>query len=107
MMADRKGIERRDGHRARVAPVVAAAMSTLTGCAHGPAATNGFATANRRETAMNSRPLMTVRIAAAPAQKLGTVPPRRSQCLAGHWRRLSGPATLREGSAWRRRLGGA
>jgi len=74
IMADRNGIERRDVLKAMAAPVVAAAMSTLTGCAHGPAATNGFATANGRETAMSSRPLMTVRIAAAPPQKLGMVP---------------------------------
>jgi uncharacterized protein DUF3237 len=74
IMAERNGIERRDVLKAMVAPVVAAALSTLTGCAHGPAATNGVATANRRETAMNSRPLMTVKIAAAPPQKLGTVP---------------------------------
>src|SRR5258708_10518366 len=73
-MADRNGIGRRDVLKAMAAPVVAAAMSALTGCAHGPAVTNGFATANRRETAMNSRPLMTVRIAAAPPQRLGTVP---------------------------------
>src|SRR6266571_6674659 len=73
-MVDRNGIERRDVLKAMAAPVVAAAMSTLTGCAHGPAATNGSATANRRKTPMNSRPLMTVRIAAAPPQKLGTVP---------------------------------
>jgi len=72
--ADRNGIERRDVLKAMAAPVVAAAMSTLTGCAHGPAAANGFAIEDRRETAMNSRPLMTVRIAAAPPQKLGTVP---------------------------------
>ena len=74
IIAERNGIERRDVLKAMAAPVVAAAMSTLTGCAHGPAATNGFAIANRRETAMNSRPLMTVRIAAAPPQRLGTVP---------------------------------
>jgi len=74
IMAEHYGIERRDVLKAMAAPVVAAAMSTLTGCAHGPAATNGFATANRRETAMNSRLLMTVRIAAAPPQRLGTVP---------------------------------
>jgi Protein of unknown function (DUF3237) len=72
--ANRNSIERRDVLKAMAAPFVAAAMSTLTGCAHGPAATNGFATANRRETAMNWRPLMTVRIAAAPPQRLGTVP---------------------------------
>src|SRR5437773_11780862 len=73
-MADRNGIERRDVLKAMAAPVVAAAMSTLTGCAHGPAATNGFATANRRETAMSSRPLMTVRIAAALPPTLGAAP---------------------------------
>jgi hypothetical protein len=35
---------------------------------------NRLPIAKERETAMTSRPLMTVRIAAAPSQKLGTVP---------------------------------
>ena len=98
-MADRNGIERRDVLKAMAAPVVAIAMSTLTGCAHGPAAANGIATEDRRETAMNSRPLMTVRIAAAPPQKLGTVPHGVRSVVPVRLRR---PATSREGSAWRR-----
>jgi hypothetical protein len=46
----------------------------LTGFARGAHATNHFLIANGRETAMTSRPLMTVKIAAAPRQELGTVP---------------------------------
>ena len=53
---------RRDVLKAVAAPVVAAY------------ANNRFLIANGRETAMNSRPLMTVRITAAPSQKLGAVP---------------------------------
>jgi hypothetical protein len=53
---------RRDVLKAVAAPAVAAY------------ANNRFLIANGRETAMTSRPLMTVKIAAAPPQKLGTVP---------------------------------
>ena len=52
------GVRRRDVLKAVAAPVIAGATSAL----------------NKREAAMNSRPLMTVRIAAAPPQKLGMVP---------------------------------
>jgi hypothetical protein len=64
---------RRDVLEAVVASVVAGA-STLPGCAHGASADRRLPIAKERETTMNSRPLMTVRITAAPPQKLGTVP---------------------------------
>ena len=54
-------MHRRDVLKAVAPPVVAYAS-------------NRFLIANGRETAMNSRPLMTVRITAGPSQKLGTVP---------------------------------
>jgi len=63
---------RRDVLKALAAPVVARAPSALPGIA--PRADGDPAAANGRQTAMNSRPLMTVRITAAPSQKLGTVP---------------------------------
>jgi len=52
------GVRRRDVLKAAVAPVLAGATWAVKG----------------GETVMNSRPLMTVRITAAPPQKLGTVP---------------------------------
>jgi hypothetical protein len=67
-------VRRRDVLKAIAAPVVAGATSALTGFARGAHATNHFLIANGRETAMTSRPLMTVKIAAAPRQELGTVP---------------------------------
>jgi hypothetical protein len=57
---------------ALAAPLVAGAAGAWT--VDRAAATEPFPSANGRETAMNSRPLMTVRIAAAPPQKLGAVP---------------------------------
>jgi hypothetical protein len=68
------GVRRRDVLKVAAASLVAGATSALTGCAHSAGADNGFPIANGREIAMKSRPLMTVRIAAAPPQKLGTVP---------------------------------
>ncbi len=65
---------RRDVLKTVAAPVVAGATGALTGFAPGAYADNRFLIATGRETAMTSRPLMTVRIAAAPPQKLGTVP---------------------------------
>jgi hypothetical protein len=65
---------RRDVLKALVAPLVAGAASGLPGVAPSAAAIGDPAAANGRQTAMNSRPLMTVRITAAPPQKLGTVP---------------------------------
>ena len=67
-------MSRRDVLKALAAPVVAGAASVLPGFAPSAAADGVPAAANGRQTAMNSRPLMTVRITAAPPQKLGTVP---------------------------------
>jgi len=58
-------VRRREVLKAVAAPVVLGVASALTG--GGPLASTG------RET-MNTRPLMTVRIAAAPPQKIGTAP---------------------------------
>jgi hypothetical protein len=68
------GVRRRDVLKAVTAPVVVGATSGLTAFAYSAAGDDLFLITNGRETAMNSRPLMTVRIAAAPPQKLGTVP---------------------------------
>ncbi len=64
-------VRRRDVLKAVAASVVASVTSALTGGAHSAGA-DDLATGSG--TAMNSRPLMTVRIAAAPPQKLDTVP---------------------------------
>jgi hypothetical protein len=68
------GVRRRDVLKVVAASVVAGATSALTGCVPGADAKNRFPPAKGREAAMNSRLLMTVRIAAAPPQKLGAVP---------------------------------
>src|SRR5215813_9924195 len=69
------GVHRRDVLKAAAASVVVGAASALTGCVDGGAAEIRLPLAEReREDAMNSRPLMTVRIAAAPPQQLGAVP---------------------------------
>jgi len=68
------GVRRRDVLKVVAASVVAGVTSALTGCVHGAGANNRLPLANGRETAMNSRLLMTVRIAAAQPQKLGAVP---------------------------------
>ena len=65
---------RRDVLKALAAPLVAGAASGLPGVAPSAAVDGDPAATNGRQTAMNSRPLMTVRITAAPPQKLGTVP---------------------------------
>src|SRR5467141_3704579 len=52
----------------------AVAATALAGFAQNASADNRVLIPNERETAMTSRPLMTVNIAAAPPQKLGTVP---------------------------------
>jgi hypothetical protein len=67
-------VGRRDVLKAVAASVVASATSALSGYADTAGANDRFPIANGREAAMDSRPLMTVRIAAAPPQKLGTVP---------------------------------
>jgi len=67
-------MRRRDALKAVAAPLVAGAASGLAGVAPRAGAEGDPAAANGRQTTMNSRPLMTVRITAAPSQKLGTVP---------------------------------
>jgi hypothetical protein len=68
------GVRRRDVLKAFAAPVVAGAAGALTGFARGADANNRSPTADGRKAAMTSRPLMTVKILAAPLQKLGAVP---------------------------------
>jgi hypothetical protein len=63
---------RRDVLMALAAPLVAGTASAWT--VDRAAATEPIPNANGREAAMNSRPLMTVRITAAPPQKFGAVP---------------------------------
>lgn len=70
----RTELRRRDVLKAVAVSVVAGAASTWSGCAQVAGADDRFPIANGRETAMNLKPLMTVRITAAPPQKLGTVP---------------------------------
>jgi hypothetical protein len=65
---------RRDVLKALAAPLVAGAVNGRPGIAPRAAADGDPAAANGRQTAMHSRPLMTVRITAAPPQKLGAVP---------------------------------
>src|SRR5262249_7479156 len=69
-------IEARIGRRQVLKAVAATVVagSALTGCSHGARATDRGPIVNGRDAGMNSRPLMTVRITAAPPQKLGTVP---------------------------------
>ena len=67
-------IRRRDVLKAVAAPLVAGATSALGGFAQGAYADDRVLVRSKRKTAMTSRPLMTVKIAAAPPQKLGTVP---------------------------------
>ena len=54
--------------------VLKAVGAALVGFAPGAFAENRVLVPNERKTAMTSRPLMTVNIAAAPPQQLGTVP---------------------------------
>jgi hypothetical protein len=56
------------------ASIVAGATSSVVACADEASVENRFPSAKAGHTAMNSRLLMTMRIAAAPSQKLGTVP---------------------------------
>jgi hypothetical protein len=51
-----------------------ALTSALIGCAQRGVIARPVAVPNKPETTMNSRPLMTVRIVAAPPQRLGAVP---------------------------------
>jgi hypothetical protein len=68
------GVRRRDVLKVAAASVVAGAASKLTGCVPSDSVTDRRLIENGREIAMNSRPLMTVRLTAAPALKLGAVP---------------------------------
>jgi uncharacterized protein DUF3237 len=65
---------RRDLLRAVTVPVVAGATGALSGWVHGTAPADRLPIAKGSRTALTSRPLMTVRIVAAPPQKLGPVP---------------------------------
>ena len=67
-------MRRRDLLKVAAASVVAGAASQLTGCASSDSVENALPVENGREGVMNSRPLMTVRITAAPPQRFGTVP---------------------------------
>jgi len=60
--------------RIRRRDVLKAVAVALAGFAPDAYADNRVLIPNERKTAMTSRPLMTVQIAAAPPQKLGTVP---------------------------------
>jgi hypothetical protein len=55
------------------AAVVVDATATLAGCAGGAAAPI-LAPTKKEETSMNSRPLLTLRLATAPVQNVGAVP---------------------------------
>jgi hypothetical protein len=66
-------VGRRDVLKAVAASVVVSAADALTGRASSADADDRVPTANEKQTIMSSRPLMTVRITAAPPQKLGTV----------------------------------
>jgi hypothetical protein len=65
-------VRRRDVLKVLAASVAAGATSALTDCVQSASAEERLPSAT--ETTIGSRPLMTVRIAAAPAQKLDTVP---------------------------------
>src|SRR2546426_1307719 len=66
-------IRRRDVLKAVAAPLVAGATRAF-GFTQDASAETGFLFLKREKTAMTSLPLMTVKIVAAPPQKLGTVP---------------------------------
>src|SRR5258705_5307310 len=65
---------RRDVLKTVAASIVAGATSGVVACANEVSVGDRFPSAKAGHTAMNSRLLMTVRIVAAPPQKLGTVP---------------------------------
>ena len=67
-------MRRRDVLKAVAASVAAGATSALTQYVQAADANDRLPIASGGETDMSSRPLMTVRIAAASPQKLGTVP---------------------------------
>jgi len=65
---------RRDVLKTVAASIVAGATNGVVACANEVGVGDRFPSAKAGHTAMNSRLLMTVRIAAAPSQKLGMVP---------------------------------
>ena len=68
-------LHRRDVLKAAAASVVVSAASASSGCIHRAGDNDRFRLAKGTgDTAMNSQLLMTVRIVAAPAQRLGSVP---------------------------------
>ena len=67
-------LRRRDVLKAAAASVVAGAAVNFATDARNAGANDQTPLANERETAMNSRPLMTVRINAGVLQKIGAVP---------------------------------
>jgi hypothetical protein len=68
------GVHRREVLKAAAAAFVAGATSAWAGLAQAAAGHRYSSVAKIGGTAMNSRPLMTVKIEAAPAQKLGAAP---------------------------------
>jgi hypothetical protein len=68
-------LHRRDVLKAAAASVVVSAAGALSGCIHRAGDNDRFRLAKGTgDTAMNSQLLMTVRIVAGPAQKVGAVP---------------------------------
>src|SRR5262249_28290944 len=67
-------VRRRDVIKVVAASVIAGATHALTGCLHNPGIDNRLPLAKGRDAVMKSQPLMTVKVLAAPPQKLGTVP---------------------------------
>jgi len=67
------GMRRRDVLKAVAVSAVTGATSALTEYMHAASADDRLPSVSGSEPEMNSRPLMTVRIAAAPPQKLGAV----------------------------------
>jgi hypothetical protein len=73
-LSRRIGIRRRDVLKAAAASLVAGATGTLLGCVRTAGADERLRSTNQKETGISTQALMTVRIAAASPQKLGTVP---------------------------------
>jgi hypothetical protein len=74
MSAARPSATRRDVLKLAAATALAGAALPLIGCKRGAAGKSVAGAPPTGEAAMTSRPLMTVRIIAAPAQSIGAVP---------------------------------
>ena len=98
------GINRRDVLKATVATFVAGATGALTRCAVSADADRRVPIASGRQTAMNSRPLMTVTIAAGPPQIVGPGPHGRRSIVPVTGGEFEGPRlrgnVLPGGSDW-------